>query len=276
MSGDGSVRAWPEFQQRWSELRNVLLSSDLTRGFSYNVPPLERIVEEVCADECAVMRSGIKSSSFDLTDISGELRRRSAAEALRTRFVLAHFDLHRSFGAPGQLFEGLEEQWVEPWRAQLRSHGFTFDRVFSILFAAGPHSATNYHMDFTHQLAWQQYGDKHWHALNEPDRWTTKALRYDTKSMLQLSKPAAVGARDIYTVVQRPGSALWNPQATPHWVETFSEPALTLTLVHAGLRLHGRLCPHEQEREDDLLTVRVPSLAAAGLLSSRSSERARY
>ena len=119
-------------------------------------------------------------------------------------------------------------------------------------------------------------GWANWHALDEPDRWTTKALRCDTKSMLQLSKPAAVGARDIYTVVRRPGSALWNPQATPHWVETFSEPALTLTLVHAGLRLHGRLCPHEQEREDELLTVRVPSLAAAGLLSSRSSERARY
>eukprot|EP01046_Picozoa_sp_COSAG06_P020040 COSAG06_NODE_1450_length_9437_cov_5.045299_14_plen_84_part_00 len=35
----------------------------------------------------------------------------------------------------------------------------------------------------------------------------------------------------------------------PHWVETFDEPALTLTLVHSDLRHNGELCPHGQDRE---------------------------
>jgi hypothetical protein len=264
--------AWPEFERRWSELRNFLVAGEVTRGFGggYRIPPLERIIEEVRADQSAIFRSGVKQAAFDRTDVSDEFRALPVAEALRSRFILAHFDLHGSLGGPGQVFEGLEEAWVEPWRGQLRQRGFTFDSVFSILFAAGPHSATNYHMDHSHQLAWQQYGEKHWHGLTEPDHWTTHQQRCDTRSHgLKMVRPAALMAaahEAVYTVVQPPGSVLWNPHTTPHWVETFAEPALTLTLVHRGLRLNGKLCPHEQEceaAEDDKLGVNPSPSAAA-------------
>ena len=159
---------------------------------------------------------------------------------------LAHFGLANHLAGAGQVFEGIEEKWVEPWRRALTANGFTFDGVYAILFVSGPHSATNYHMDYTHQLAWQRQGVKHFHGLKDPDRWTTRALRgkCELKGMV---KPAAITDADVYTLVQPPGTVLWNALTTPHWVETFDEPALTLTLVHSNLRLNGRLCPHAEE-----------------------------
>ena len=247
--GEDGETAWPEFQRRWGELHNFLVApGEVTRGFGgYQMPPLERIFEEVREDPGAIFRSGVKAAAFDLTDISAEVLALPVAEALQQRFVLAHFDLHGSFGGPGQVFEGLEEAWVEPWREQLRRHGFTFGSVFSILFAAGPHSATNFHLDYSHQLAWQQFGEKHWHGLVDPERWTTIQQRCEAK--LDMVRPATLAPEHIYTVVQSPGSVLWNPITTPHWVETYDTPALTLTLVHRGLRLHGKLCPAEQACE---------------------------
>ena len=83
-------------------------------------------------------------------------------------------------------------------------------------------------------------------GLADPDRWTTADLRgsCDLKGM---RKPDGVTDADAYTIVQPPGSVVWNAVTTPHWVETFDEAAVTLTLVHDGLRLDGRLCPHAEE-----------------------------
>ena len=165
-----AAETWPEFERRWGELRNFLVGGEVVRSFGgFPMPPLERIIEGVRAEPTTVFRSGVKQAAFDLTDVSSEFRALPVGEAVRSRFILAHFDLQASFGGAGGVFEGLEEVWVEPWREQLRRRGFTFDRVFSILFAAGPHSATNYHMDYTHQLAWQHYGEKNWHGLVSPD-----------------------------------------------------------------------------------------------------------
>jgi hypothetical protein len=241
------VATWEEFKRRWGGLHNFLLEGELGR-FAYEWPRLERIIDEVRHDPAALVRSGVKSDVFDLTLITDEFRALPLRQAMRSRFVLAHFGLHPHLSGPGQVFEDIEEQWVEPWRQQLSRHGFTFENVFAILFASGPDSATNYHMDATHQLAWQGYGTKHFSALHDPDRWTTREQR-GRCTLHDIAKPAGITAVDTYTIVQPPGTVLWNAVGTPHWVETFDECAATLTLVHTGLRLDGRLCPHGEERE---------------------------
>lgn len=173
------IGSWQEFQQRWGGLHNCLMQGELTACLpdDYELPPLERIIEAVRADSAAVIRSGVKGDDFDLTDISEDFRSLPLEAAMESRFILAHFSLHERLGGPGQIFEGLEERWVEPWRQALTARGFTFDNIFLILFAAGPHSATNYHMDYTQQLSWQVSGTKHWHGLHEPDRWTSKCTQ---------------------------------------------------------------------------------------------------
>lgn len=171
----------------------------------YTLPPLEDIVNAVRADDRAVLRSGVKSNDFDLTDISDDFRSMPISEAMQSRFILAHFDLNERFGGSGQIFEGLEDRWVEPWRRALAAHGFTFSRVFSILFAAGPHSSTNYHMDYTQQLAWQRYGTKRWGGLLEPDRWTTMEQRTNVR-LEGMCKPARISESDVYTITQHPNT----------------------------------------------------------------------
>ena len=246
------VGEWNKFHQQWGGLHNFLLDSRLTE-FNYEFPPLERIIEEVRHDSHAIVRSGIKGDAFDLTEIKEAFLKLPLVEAMRSRFVLAHFGLHPHLTGQGQVFEGIDEKWVEPWRKRLVEHGFSFERVYAILFASGPHSASNFHMDKTHQLAWQGYGIKHFHGLHDPDKWTTAQER--AACDLTMVKPDGIGDADVHTIVQPPGSQLWNTVAIPHWVETYDECAATLTLVHDDLRLHGELSPHSKEREETLRQV---------------------
>ena len=204
----------------------------------------------------AVVRSGVKQAEFDQTDIP-EARTMPLEKLFDRTFILAHFGILAHLGGKGQIFEGLEEKWVEPWRAALLANGFSFDYIFSIVFISGKHSATNYHMDYTHQLAWQRYGTKHFSGLKDPDRWTTREMRGRCQ-LAGMCKPAEVAEDDVYSLVQPPGTMVWNVLTTPHWVETFDEPALTLTLVHSKLRYKGQLCPHE----DELLAWRAEQAAA--------------
>lgn len=254
------VTTWDQFHQRWGGLFNFMVAGEVTDGFDFDIPPLEEIVERIRGDEKTIFRSGVKQAEFDLTDIPDA--RTMPLEALLARpFILAHFALSARFGGAGQLFEGIEERWAEPWRQKLRERGFTFDGIYPILFVSGPHSATNYHMDYTHQLAWQRWGVKHFHGLKEPDRWTTRELRgkCELKGMV---RPAAITPDDCFTLVQPPGTVLWNAITTPHWVETFDAPAATLTLVHMGLRFEGKLCPHGQEIVDYRAEVAAANAAA--------------
>lgn len=237
---------WPDFLERWGGLHNFLIAGEPTAAFRYDLPPLEKIVEEVRRDPASKFRSGVKQDAFDMTDISDQAASMPIADLLRRPFVLAHFFVTPNLTGAGKIFAGLEEQWVEPWRATLKAHGFTWAELFPILFVSGPNSASNYHMDASHQLAWQRYGTKHFHGLRDPDRWTTHEERGKCQ-LVGSVKPATIKPDDTYTIVQPPGTVLWNAITTPHWVETFDEPALTLTLVHRGLRLHGRLCPHDEE-----------------------------
>lgn len=241
------VSAWHEFHERWGGLHNFLMSGELVEQFDYALPPLADVVDQVRRDEKAIFRSGVKQAEFDLTDIP-DAKTMPIEKLLARPFILAHFSLNPRFGAAGQLFHGLEEKWVEPWRQALLAHGFTFEYIYSILFVSGPHSATNYHMDYTHQLAWQREGTKHFHGLVDPDRWTTPELRGNCK-LEGMAKPAAITPADTFTLVQPPNTVLWNAVTTPHWVETFDQPAMTLTIVHSELRMDGKLCPHGEEIE---------------------------
>ena len=89
--------------------------------------------------------------------------------AVRSAFGLAHFRLSQIQRA-GKCLHSFRERVLDPWQEALRREGFTWDRCYPIVFISGPGCATNYHMDFSHVLAWQVYGTKRFCGLRDPNR----------------------------------------------------------------------------------------------------------
>ena len=238
-----TVTTWPQFKQRWSGVLNFLIGPELTR-FAFDLPPVEQFVDELRRCPGSRIYSGVQGARFDETDISESFRKLPIDRAMDQPFNIANFRLN-DFYAPGQVFHGLQQKWVEPWGQALRLHGFSWEEFFPIVFISGRDCATNYHMDRSHVLLWQRYGTKTFNGLKEPDRWTTLEQRY--RSRLNQTRPAAIAEDDILRYEMQPGAVLWNVITTPHWVEAADQVAVSLGIVHRGLRLDGRLCPHEDE-----------------------------
>jgi hypothetical protein len=218
-----------------------------TVPFSFEMPSLERVVDEVRRDPDARICPGTKGEGLDLTDISETFRRLPIQEAVRSPFQMSHFKLG-NFYEPGRLFHGFEERVMDPWRAALAKAGFTWTRCYPILFISGPGCATNYHMDRSHVIAWQRHGTKRFCGLKDPDRWAP--LQERVKPGGTVRRPPGIREEDALVYEMRPGDVLWNTLLTPHWVEATEETAYSLNLSHGGLRLNGRLCRYEQELED--------------------------
>ena len=240
-----TVTTWPGFKQHWSGLLNFLIGPELTR-FDFELPPVDQVVDELRRCPVTQILSGVKSATFDQTDISESFRKLPIDQAMDQPFNIANFNFELSdFYASGQVFYGLRERWVEPWGRALRSHGFTWKECFPIVFISGRNCATNYHMDISHVLLWQRYGRKIFNGLKDPDRWSTIEER--CRSELNQTRPAEITEDHILRYEMQPGAVLWNAFTTPHWVDAADEVAASLGIVHRGLRLDGRLCPHEEE-----------------------------
>lgn len=237
-----TIDNWSEFRKSWDGVLNFLLAGECV-PFSYNMPPIERLIEEVRRDDDAVIGSGARGRSLDTSDIADSFRRLPVEEALHSQFTLAHFKLG-NFTGPGGLLEGFEEQVMEPWRQALTQNGFTWSRCYPILFISGPHCATNYHLDFSQVVAWQQYGTKIFKGLKDPQRWAPRETRIHSQGVLQ---PEGIGPEDVLAYEMTPGTALWNTFLTPHWVEASTTVACSFNISHGGLRLNGQLCRHEAE-----------------------------
>ena len=239
-----TVTSWDEFKEHWDGLLNFVMGSELVQ-FKFDLPPIDQMVDEIRHCPGSRIYSGIKQATFDHTNIADAFPKLPIAEAMESPFNLSNFKLE-DLSAPGQLFHGLEEQWIESWRESLRNHGFSWDECFPIVFISGKGCATNYHTDVAHVLLWQVYGTKMFNGLKDPDRWTTLEERYESDKLSQ-TQPAEITEEDILKYELIPGAALWNTFTTPHWVDATDEVAASLALVHRGLRLSGKLCPHEEE-----------------------------
>lgn len=244
LSAPGPVRTWADFRQRWDGRHNFLLAGDCV-PLAFALPPLEQVVAELRADELARITPGARGDRLELSDMAAAFRALPIQEALKTPFALAHFQLPR-FDAPGKFLHGFEQGVMEPWRQALHAAGFTFERCYPIIFISGQGCATNYHMDFSHVLAWQIYGRKRFCGLRDPDRWAPREMRVNYAAG-KVARPAALTAADALCYDMGPGDMLWNMLLTPHWVEAGDGVALSVNLSHGGLRYQGRLCPFEQE-----------------------------
>lgn len=239
-----TVRTWTEFQHRWGGVHNFLLGGECV-PFAFALPPLDRVVEELRADDLARITPGTRGDRLQLDDMAAVFRARPIDQALDQPFALAHFQLSR-FDAPGRFLHGFRQQVLDPWRTALQTAGFTFERCYPIIFISGRGCATNYHMDLSHVLAWQVYGRKRFCGLKDPDRWAPHDVRVNYQPT-GFARPPALADDDALCYDMGPGDVLWNVLLTPHWVEAGDEVAVSINLSHGGIRYRGELCPHERE-----------------------------
>lgn len=253
------VSTWTEFQRRWSGVHNFLLTGECV-PFAFGLPPLDRVVAELRADELARITPGSRGNRLQLDDMAAAFRARPITQALEQPFALAHFQLSR-FDAPGKFLHGFKQQVLDPWQAALRAAGFTFERCYPIIFISGKGCATNYHMDLSHVLAWQVYGRKRFCGLKDPERWAPRDIRVNYKPA-EFVRPVELTDDDALCYDMAAGDVLWNALLTPHWVEAGDEVAMSVNLSHGGIRYRGELCPHERELVDH--RAAHPALAPAG------------
>lgn len=240
-----TIETWDDFRQHWDGVLNFLMSDECV-PFSFEMPSIEDVIDEIRRDADARIWRGAKGDTLDKVDISESFRQLSIDEAVISQFQMSHFKLHNFYGK-GQLFDGFQEQVMEPWQNALTNAGFTWTRCYPILFISGPNCATNYHMDYSHVLAWQRYGSKRFVGLKDPERWAPLGARIHSAS---IQKPSGINEDDELAYLMQPDDVLWNAFLTPHWVEASDSVAYSINISHGGLRLNGELCRHEQELEN--------------------------
>jgi hypothetical protein len=241
-----TVSTWQGFKEHWNGLHNFLMEGECAR-FSYAFPDLARIVDELRKDELAEVRPGVKGTKLSKESVKEEFARLPIEKAMESSFGLAHYRLSR-FDAPGKCLHGFKEAVLDPWTKALSDQGFTFNRCYPIIFISGKGCATNYHMDFSHVLAWQIYGVKNFCGLADPDKWMPKEGRLNYKPT-ELEMPADLKEEDALCYRMAPGAVLWNQLLTPHWVDAGEGVAMSVNLSHGGLRYDGKLCRNEADLE---------------------------
>lgn len=242
-----TVSSWAEFAQRWDGILNFLMAGECV-PFSIEMPAIDRVIEEMRREPGTNILSGAKGTKLLSDNIRDEFCKLTIEEAMKRPFALANFRLS-VFDAPGKFLHGFEKRVMDPWRRALETQGFTFERCYPIIFLGGPGYATNYHMDFSHVLAWQVHGTKRFCGLKDPDRWAPREVRV-TYRATTLEMPKEITPENSLCYEMKPGDVLWNCLLTPHWVEASDEVAMSINISHGGLRYRGKLCRHEQELED--------------------------
>jgi hypothetical protein len=241
-----------DFKQHWSGIHNFAMAGECV-PFDMELPPVDVIVDTLRRDDAA----NINSSSGEVfrrterRDIRDEFRAMPIEKALEQSFGLAHYDLPR-FDTPGGLLEGLDRQVLRPWRQWLESIGFELSDFFRpYFFISGANCATAYHMDLSHVLAWQLYGEKQFCSFKDPLRWADETVRREQlvggQNAYNQPIPDGITGDDVVAFDMKPGDVLWNVLQTPHWVKAGADVAVSMNISHRGLRLHGELCPHEQQ-----------------------------
>ena len=248
------VNSFDQFRRHWGGMHNFVMAGDCV-PVGYELPPLERIVDEVRRDDGAHITRGYPEPFVrrPAEDIADTFRRLPLDQAMATPFSMGHFGIDR-FDKPGGLLHGFGEQVMRPWRLALEAHGFTLTDFFKpYFFISGPNCTTAYHMDLSHVLAWQRYGVKRFCSLKDPQGFAGQAVRRGQLeaggSAFGIPIPGNLTPREIVEVTMAPGTVLWNVLQTPHWVLGGPDVSLSINISHRGMRLHGELCPHERQLE---------------------------
>ena len=244
------VNSFEEFRSHWGGLHNFLIGNGLI-PFDYEAPPLHDLLDLLRHDPDSRFLLGTSDvNNFSREEPPAEWKSIPIEEFAKKPFNLGHFDITK-FDRTAGLLEGFTDGVVEPLRSKLERGGFSFsDWLKPYIFSNGPGCCSTYHMDFSHVLAWQQYGVKHFCSFRNPDHYATPVQRrafMDLDIAERPGMPDSLQETDIVDHEMGPGSLLWNAFNTPHWVCAGDSASLSINISFRGLRLDGTLCPREIE-----------------------------
>ena len=240
------ARTADDFRQFWNGERNFLIDSEL---FKFEIPL--RSVEEVID----ILRRDSEARIQFLDDSLSDAEQNALVEKFKTAPIekavempisLAHFHLQNFYGA-GQFLEHFQECVMVPWRTFLSQLGFTWQRCYPIIFLSGKGCSSTYHADSSHVLAWQVYGEKHFHGFLEPEKREPVQKLVESRTGVTRIDIPQIDPADILTYDMQPGDLLWNQLLTPHWVDAGEdEVAMSFNISHGGVAYRGEFCPNEQ------------------------------
>jgi hypothetical protein len=243
------VTTWEEFREKWmggAGRQNFLLRGEVF-PCHFESPPLQKILEEVCANESTRILRGVGSKE-EKPGPYPDFDQLPLEQAVNAKALVAHFDA-QDFAGPGQVFEGLGEIF-DGWYGGLREHGFSWNEPSAqrALFWSGPNCHSGYHYDSSYVLAWQVVGRKRFCWLKEPEKWCPYEVRRDNADFYdRMPCPEGITLDDVIECEMQPGDVLWNVMLTPHWVYSLDETCYSFNLTHFDFHCDGKASPIEEE-----------------------------
>ncbi|KUL23265.1 hypothetical protein [Streptomyces regalis] len=228
-----------EFIERWRTPPNLRVNNVLTAtGFTF--PPALDVLDAIRQDE-EVRFTILGDEDWSVRmDRTSAFRTAPIEEVATWTFRLVHFNLTRFYDG---ILSGFQEQVMIPWRTQLSSWGFTWQRCAPLLFISTDGASSTYHNDNSHGLVCQIEGTKTFHSYKDPDRYLTAEAAVVGETTAE--EPPEHDPADRQSVRMEPGDLLWSHALTPHWVTTESPLAMSVTLSHGGLCHQGHFADRE-------------------------------
>ena len=239
------VRSMNEFQTRWNQPQNFLFDPAYFQ-FDMAWPTVDKIVDVLRQDEKTRIQFPGKDKAEE-EEMVEAFKSRPIDEVMDWPFSVANFYLQR-FYRPDGLLADFQERVMIPWRTFLASQGFTWQRAYPIIFISGKGCSSTYHVDVSHVLAWQIYGDKTFNSFKDPEKFASVDWLVDERDKTKaiLGNLPDYDLEEILTFKMEPGSLLWNQLLTPHWVVAGDEVAISVNISHGGVSHQGAFCPNEK------------------------------
>ncbi len=240
-----SVGSTDEFRQRWDQPQNFLFDPAYVK-LDMLWPSVEEIVDVLRRDEKTRIQFMDKDKKEEQEMVEA-FKSLPIEEVMDWPFSLANFHLQRFYGKYGFLAD-FQDKVMIPWRTFLASQGLTWQRAYPILFLSGKGCASTYHVDVSHVLAWQIYGEKTFNSFKDPERFAPVDWLVDEKDKTKaiLGSLPDYGPEDILSFKMTPGALLWNQLLTPHWVLAGEEVAISVNISHGGISYQNAFCKNEQ------------------------------
>jgi len=227
------------FKHKWSGVNNFKFKNP-NHIFNFEFPEITKIIDILRKDNEVKIFSGEKRNKLNRR-INIHLKKISLEKLCDNKFQLSHFNLNKYFKKNEFLFN-FDKIVLNQWKLLLKNNGFTWDRCYPIIFISGKKSFTNYHIDYSHVLAWQIFGEKNFFSIKNQKKYISIEERILSKN---IKVPSFLKKSDIIKHQNTPGDLLWNCFLTPHWIESGNEIALSLNISHGGLRYNHKLCFYE-------------------------------
>ena len=233
---------WVKFLYSWSGIINFKFKTEYNI-FLFEFPDVHKIIDILRKDNDVFIYSGNNGNILNKKQLNNCIKNISIEKFCENKFQLSHFKLEKYFKKNNFLYQ-FDKKILKPWKTLLRLNNFTWDRCYPIIFISGINSSTNYHLDYSHVLAWQIFGEKNFYSIHKPDNWVSIEERMLCN---KLSKPKLLKTKDIIKNVIKPNELFWNTFLTPHWVESKNKISLSINISHGGLKHNNKLCKHEHE-----------------------------